>query len=444
MKNNQMGIKIFRKISRAIRYFFRSPYYGFFQGHNYISLKEINIIKNSILVEDHKLIEEYENDFSNLIGKGTCISYASARMGFYELLKILEITSDDEVIILGFTCAVMINAIIKAGGKPIYSDIDLNTLGSDPDSIKNKITDKTKVIVAQHTFGIPCQIEKIKEITLENNIFLIEDCALTLGSKINGTNVGNFGDAAIFSTDHSKPINTILGGLVYTNNINLAKRLKSSQNKLPELPTKKKLTLWQEFNIERKYFSPKHYSKFFLIQAYSKFLNKLLHKPKLFISEDFSSTPIFNKYYPAKLPTFLAHIGLIEIRRWNTVKEIRKTQLKGLIYIAKKLKIKIPLAYFDNTLEIIPLRFIWVQKNGEGCRNILGKFINVSWTWFLSPVVGTDEAIENYGYSSESCPNAESIFKDIINIPCTLTKEDSQVMHNLLFKNLSQITNKND
>ena len=137
-------------------------------------------------------------------------------MGFYVLMKSLGVSSGDEILFTAATCSTMINAALRIGATPIYADIDPNTFGSDPNDIEKKITHKTKIIVAQHSFGIPCDITAIKKISVSNNIFLFEDCALTLGSRVNGITVGNFGDAALFSTDHSKPINTMIGGLIYT------------------------------------------------------------------------------------------------------------------------------------------------------------------------------------------------------------------------------------
>ena len=134
-------------------------------------------------------------------------------MGFFVLMKVLGIGSGDEVVLCGSTCSVMPNAILKVGAKPVYSDVDKNTFGSCPRSIEACITPNTKLVVAQHSFGIPCDIDVIEKFCKDNGIFLVEDCALALGSKLREKNVGTFGDAAIFSTDHSKPINTIIGGL---------------------------------------------------------------------------------------------------------------------------------------------------------------------------------------------------------------------------------------
>ena len=195
-------VSLSKYLKKAYKLVF-SDYYGFIQGHESINNDQIKEINQLLKNPNPKITEEYENKFSNLIGNGSSVSYASGRMGFFELMKYLKIGNQDEVIILGYTCAVMINAIIKIGAKPIFSDIDPETFGSCINSIKEKTNSKTKLIVAQHSFGIPCDIEKILEFTQEKKIFLLEDCALTLGSKVNGKIVGNFGDASLFSSEPS-------------------------------------------------------------------------------------------------------------------------------------------------------------------------------------------------------------------------------------------------
>ena len=77
----------------------------------------------------------------------------------------------------------MANAVLRTGATPIYVDIDKDTLGMSAESLVSKITNRTKVVVAQHSFGIPCKIDKIKEIAKSHSCYLVEDCALTFGSK---------------------------------------------------------------------------------------------------------------------------------------------------------------------------------------------------------------------------------------------------------------------
>ena len=173
---------IFKNIPKLIKYlkiYLKFPYFGFIQGHIHLNKLKIRKLKSFINRHDSKIIMKYEKQFSNLIGKGFCISYASARMGFYEIMEALNITENDEVIILGSTCSVMINAILRRKAIPIFSDIDPETFGSDYKSIKEKINSRTRLIVAQHSFGIPCNIKPIVRLAKQKKIFLIEDCALT-------------------------------------------------------------------------------------------------------------------------------------------------------------------------------------------------------------------------------------------------------------------------
>ena len=145
----------------------------------------------------------------------------------------------------------MANAIIRAGASPVYADIDPETFGSSAKAIKKVLTSQTKMIVAQHSFGIPCDIQPIVELAQAKNIFLLEDCALTLGSKLNNVVCGNFGNAALFSTDHSKPLNTLTGGLIYTQKKSLYKKLKAVQKNVPPLAKSKQHALWKQLLFER-------------------------------------------------------------------------------------------------------------------------------------------------------------------------------------------------
>ena len=238
-------------------------------------------------------------------------------MGFYALLKILGIKTGDEVILQGSTCSVMVNAILRSGACPVFADIDKDTFGSCVKGIKNCITKRTKMIIAQHSFGIPCRINPIVKLAKDNNIFLLEDCALTVGSKINGTICGNFGDAALFSTDHSKPLNLLIGGLIYTKDKVLYSRLKDLRDTADDLPSMKQNSLWKQLLFERKYCSPKLYGR---MGFASKIRSIIQIGNRPFLDEDFESKPSSSYPYPSRLPTFIAKLGLYELKRWNYLK----------------------------------------------------------------------------------------------------------------------------
>jgi len=412
-----------RKLFDLFTNYFRVPYFGFIQGHNYLSEKSLKELNSLVGEDDLKIIENFEIEFSNIIGNGKAVSFASGRMGFHALMKIEKIGVGDEVVLQGATCSVMVNAVLKVGATPIYADIDPDTFGSSAESIRKVLTPRTKMIVVQHSFGIPCDVKPIVELAQNNNIFLLEDCALTLGSAIDGIVCGNFGDAALFSTDHSKPLNTLTGGLIYTKNTSLLKKLQAIQKQSDSLSKKKQKALWNQLLFERKYCQPDRYGR---MQLMTILRSRLKFNKRPFLDEDFGTNITHNTTYPypAKLPTFLAALGLQEIDRWQETAKLRRELLKNLLSIVGESQSHdMPSSYFDSSKSIIPLRLSWAPKNGENIRNQFSKFICTSWTWFMQPIVATTEPLEKFGYENGSCPVSEKLGSRMVNLPCNLSDE---------------------
>ena len=158
-------------------------------------------------------LRPFEKKFARVIRTPDSISFATGRMAFYAILKALGIGEGDEVIIPAFTCVVVPNAIIYAGARPIYADIETERFSLDPAKLVGVITPRTKAIMAQHTFGIPCFLEEIQKVAEGKGIPVIEDCAHSLGGSLNGKPLGSIGAASFFSMDHTKIVSTISGGM---------------------------------------------------------------------------------------------------------------------------------------------------------------------------------------------------------------------------------------
>ena len=231
--------------------------------------------KNLIGQPDYKEVESYEKSLSEYLGGGLVISFASGRMSFYALLKCWNIGEGDEVALTGFTCSVMVNAVLKTGAKPLFIDIDKDTLGMSPESLRERVGKKTKVVVAQHSFGIPCEIDTIYDIARENGSYLIEDCAITLGSSYKGKTCGNWGDASIFSTDHTKPLNTLIGGFVYTNDSTIAQRVREIQCQCGELTQIHQQVILKQYLKEHEMEVRRHNN--FILNNYWRAIRRRLH-----------------------------------------------------------------------------------------------------------------------------------------------------------------------
>ena len=433
-----MLIKIFSKFKELLNIILNRIFYSFVVGHSHIDDEDIIKIKERLYDVSNQNIEIYEKKFSKLVGSGKSLSLASARMCFYLVLKNLNIKKGDEVILNGSTCSVMVNAVLRTNATPIFSDISKDTFGSSLKGIKKVYSSRTKIIVAQHSFGIPCEIDKIKEFADKNNVFLLEDCALSVGSKIADFKIGTFGNAAIFSTDRSKPLNTIIGGMIYTENENLYNELKLLQNNAGELNDNKILSIWNEFILERKYCNPLGNRKYNFISSIRNYLRLVFQLESPFLDQD-SGISFNNTYpYPAKLPNFLSEVGILEIQKWNEDVVKKKKVLKAYI---KFMKIKnldpfIPKSYLDTKLDIIPSRFVFSMPNGENMRTNISKYLNTAWIWFMEPIVATNEPLHKFGYKAGSCPIAEEIGKGIINLPINLEEKHLEDLLNKLTKEI--------
>lgn len=429
----------FCRLTSAFRQWFSSPFFGFVQGHDYLTQMDLRKLHSLVGVAAPDIVSKFEREFASLIGDGRAVSFASGRMGFYALLKILGIGRGQEVVVQGATCAVMVNAVLRAGASPVFADIDPETFGSSPKNIQKCLTPRTRMIVAQHSFGIPCDINPIVTLARSRKIFLLEDSALALGSSVDGVAVGNFGDASLFSTDHSKPLNTMTGGLVYTCNTKLADKLIAVQATSPDLPIAKQQALWKRFLIERRYCRPARYGRLGVIDLIESVRSKLFKRMKPFLSDDSLATPSSSYPYPAKFPGFLAAIGMHEINRWPQMAEDRKELLRDFLAMAENSKMRpfLPTPYWDKRKEIVPLRFVWSRPEGASTRDKLSRFLHVAWTWFLQPIIATAQPLKSFGYKKGSCPIAERIGPGMVNIPCNLSRADSKLLIGLLQTSLS-------
>jgi perosamine synthetase len=171
-------------------------------------------------------IEEFEEKLKNYVGVDYCLTLNSGTSALHASLIANSIGNGNEVIIPSFTFISTANSVINSGAKPVFSDIEEETLGLDPLHISEKINSKTKAIMPVDYAGQSCKIFEIIEIAKQNKIKVIEDAAEALGSKIKGRNVGSISDSAIFSFCGNKVITTGEGGAVVTNDKEIFEKIK--------------------------------------------------------------------------------------------------------------------------------------------------------------------------------------------------------------------------
>ena len=172
-----------------------------------------------------KFINLFENKFRQFTKINYCLSVTNGTCGLHLALRSLEVGKKDEVIVPSFTYIATVNCISYVSAKPVFVDVDLNNWQISLDQIKKKINNKTKAIIIPHLYGNVCDISTLLKIKKKYNLFLIEDCAESIGSYYENKHVGNFGDVSVFSFFGSKTISTGEGGMVCTNNKNIAKKI---------------------------------------------------------------------------------------------------------------------------------------------------------------------------------------------------------------------------
>lgn len=170
-------------------------------------------------------VEKFETLLNDEMGSKYSIVFNSGTSSIHALLLAHGIGQGDEVIVPSFTFIATANAPLFVGAKPVFADIEEETLGLDPDSVAEKITSKTKAIMPIHYGGCPCKIKELKDLADDHGLILIEDAAEAMGAKIGNKMVGTFGDSAILSFCQNKIITTGEGGAVLTDSREIYEKL---------------------------------------------------------------------------------------------------------------------------------------------------------------------------------------------------------------------------
>lgn len=187
-------------------------------------------------------VKQFEGNFSKWQGCKYSVYVNSGSSANFLLINALKEINNwdigDEIIVPAVTWPTTFTPIIQMGLKPVFVDINLNDLSFDYEKLAQNITNKTRGVFIVHLLGFPSNIEKIKDITKDNNITLIEDCCESQGAEIKGNKVGNLTTAGTFSFYWGHHMTTVEGGMISTNNFELYKLLllKRSHGLARELP----------------------------------------------------------------------------------------------------------------------------------------------------------------------------------------------------------------
>lgn len=372
-------------------------------------------------------VKKLEEEFVNYLGVKHTVSFNSGRSSFYAILKALDLPKGSDVLMQAFTCNAVANPILWEGLNPVYIDC-ANDFNMDAAKLKVE-SSKGKVLVVQHTFGLPAKIEEIISVAQERGMIVIEDCAHALGAQIHGRKVGTFGDIAFFSFSRDKVISSVYGGMAVTNNEEIGRKLQALQKEFgqPSLFWTRQqimhpVLLW--FFILPIYNFLDLGKIFLVISQYLQIVSKAVSwKEKRGLRPD---------YFPKALPNALAAMALNQFHKLGEFNQHRQKiaqfyyqELTGTKFILPEKTDNIFLRFAVQHPQALEILYeAWNQEN-----MLLGD-------WYRSPIDPHDTQLTEMKYEKGMCYNAERLAKHTLNLPThiNISMDDAKRVVNFIKK----------
>lgn len=358
-------------------------------------------------------VGKLEDEFKKYFATKYAVSFSSGRAALYYSLLALGLEKDDEVLTQALTCVAVPNSIIWAGLKPVYVDIDPQSFNLDPKDLEKKITNRSKVLIVQHTFGIPAPLPEILKIAKKHNLIVIEDCAHSLGVTYSNKPIGSYGDVAIFSFGRDKMISSVFGGLTLTKDIRIYHKLEKFSQALISPPGS---------FVNQQLLYPTLYT--ISIPLYSLLIGKFFIKMASVFgilskavtpAEKIGKKPDFINY---KFSPKLALLALNQFKKLGWFLEHRK---RVVGHYDTFLNLKEPISSRGKGRLLPLLRYPLLVKDKQRLiksAKSQGMYIG---DWYDSPIaLGSSSSwagLSKFYYSMGSCPVAERVSKSIVNLP---------------------------
>jgi len=183
------------------------------------------------LINNGSRILEFERLFSKYVDCEYVIPTSSGSSALYILFKAYGLKKGDEVIVPAYICEKVVRLVLDMGYRVKFVDVDIRTYNLSISDLSEKISRNTRAVIAAHMFGNPCEMKEIVELAHDHGAIVLEDSAQCIGAEYRGKKVGSLGDSAFFSFGEGKPITTIAGGAITTNDKRIADKSRSIANK---------------------------------------------------------------------------------------------------------------------------------------------------------------------------------------------------------------------
>lgn len=336
----------------------------------------------------------------------------SGRSALCLALQTLDVNNNDEILIQSYTCNAVPNPIIWSGANPVYVDIDSTTLNMSVEDLKNKITRHSKAIIVQHTFGRPAEIKKIIELARQHSLFVIEDCAHSLGSRTNNNLTGTFGDMAIFSFGRDKVISSVYGGALLVNSPTFNNRANEIYEKMP---TPSALWTIQQLLHPILFTIILHTYSFLSIGKILLEISKRLKLLSLAVTPG-ERQAIKPDYFPAQLPNGLAVLAHNQFKKLDCFHAHRKNISR--LYLAHlNRNFYQPLSINAELDDPVYLRYTVLVDNPASVIEYAKKQKILLGDWYSCVIAPAGTKKDAMKYLAKSCLNAENASKHSLNLP---------------------------
>ncbi len=261
-------------------------------------------------------VEAFESAFARKIGTRHAVSFSYGRSGLIALLHALEI-ENREVLMPAYTCVVVAHAVVRSGNRPKFVDSADSGFNMDLDKLLSKISPETGAVIATHLYGHPLDLRRLRNLS-ERGIPVIHDCALAVGSASEGIPIAPEGAAAFYSLNVGKPLSTLYGGVVTTNDSNLYEKLLDVRTRMNRPPARgRSAARWFYLAAQTMAFTPAVYEFTERLARHTPLLDPWLK----YYDEDKIDLPSDAQEH---LPPLQARIGLAQLDRLEWIQQKRR------------------------------------------------------------------------------------------------------------------------
>lgn len=362
--------------------------------------------------------------------------FAKGRVALYAILKAIGIEDGDEVLVQGYTCVVVVNAILYVGAKPVFVDIDPVSYCASLEKYRLGVTDKTKVIICQNTYGLSHDVDLIANFARDKGIVTIEDCTHGFGGRYNGRDNGTVCDFAFYSTQWNKPFSTGLGGFGIAKSMEHKIAMEKAHSECKEPKFVQALQLWVLLQLRNRLVGNKGFNVF-------RDLYRFLSKKGLVIGsstrEELDEVEM-PKNYLNSFPGLLSRAGALELDRLDEVLVERwKNGLWYSGYLANLKKNRVAEHFNENhsflTYPLLVHDRVAFTKNAVKLGVPIGD-------WFVSPIHPIVDGFDKWGIKFGELQIANWCASRVVNLPTVSV--DKKRVEKLLLQQVDNILDESE